>query len=989
MNKLYKIILLNIVFSSAIFAQLPISEGFENIDFPPVNWSQQNINGEPWIKFNSGSVSSHSGVYTAQVYMIEGGTGTKNSTLFSPEINFNAGDKLRIQCYVYRSTLLTSTTTFKVLLASLPNISNITNELSNKTSWINNSWELIDVSYTFPSATTAYVGFQYLNPVFPSGEIFLRLDDINIEKQSCNPPIISELTYSSPSSAYFYLQAPTTDASYISSYQYQIALASAAAPDPGAWITTTPGLKYASGLSLGESYKVYSRSICDAFTTEYSTSAVYQHNPPCITPTGLSSNPSYNNAQINYSAPNWIANIQYEVSTTPTFDAGTIIASQTITNSILPILISGLNDGTIYYYRIRSICPLGLTCTTSCEWASDSFITLTCNDYVLPPQMTENSSTQISFSWISPGVGLNQSYVLEDVTSGGNLQSGSIDVNTETITLSGLSLIPGHSIRFTLTLNCAPGVSNTPSSINFTACNAAASLPYYVDFSTIPPNTIPCNWLLNNDAMNDGWKLQFIPISPPTIGLTWTQDFSNNDWAFSPNFNFMPGLDYELQLDFFTLANFPSSLKIYITDSYDPSVISTLTPFYTINTSTNRNRIGIPFQDLGNKHFVFHSEGGVDFYLIKMNVQQLPNVSSMIVSNFSNNDVCNTFQIHNVNSISGSYQFYDFNGNIVASILPQGLNLGTVTLQMKDKSSVESYLNAEGLERFVLPRTFSFSSSNFAHGVVLPSPVRIRINFTDAELQQLRTASGIPTLLANEITFTHFSAPSTDCDIVNNFGVGTSEISNSIANWTTIDGGYGLEFIINHFSEFIPHTPSISPLSNPVVLPLQLVAFNASKKDNNSVQILWKTINEEHFSHFELERSIDLNNFKFLYKINSNNQATNEYQYIDNNLIQNSNIIYYRLKMIDDNLKIKYSKIISVRTNIKNQISIYPNPTEGYFNLINANQKNYVIYSITGEKITSGKAESNEEIINTQHLNKGIYYIQIEESKERLKLIKQ
>jgi hypothetical protein len=79
---------------------------------------------------------------------------------------------------------------------------------------------------------------------------------------------------------------------------------------------------------------------------------------------------------------------------------------------------------------------------------------------------------------------------------------------------------------------------------------------------------------------------------------------------------------------------------------------------------------------------------------------------------------------------------------------------------------------------------------------------------------------------------------------------------------------------MNPVSNFSPFTLASSTPLNP--LPVTLLNFAASKC-NNGICLLWSTENEQNFSHFELEKSNNGNNFNWLATVIARNQTTNKF----------------------------------------------------------------------------------------------------------------
>lgn len=118
----------------------------------------------------------------------------------------------------------------------------------------------------------------------------------------------------------------------------------------------------------------------------------------------------------------------------------------------------------------------------------------------------------------------------------------------------------------------------------------------------------------------------------------------------------------------------------------------------------------------------------------------------------------------------------------------------------------------------------------------------------------------------------------------------------------------------------------ITPL---VVLPVEFISFNAIAQ-NNSALITWETVWEKNNDYFEVEKSIDGRNFFVIGKIEGKGTTNekNSYQLIDNE--PRKGINYYRLRQIDFDGKVNYSKIVSLLFEGGEDVfEIYPNPANG------------------------------------------------------------
>ncbi|TAE90330.1 MAG: T9SS C-terminal target domain-containing protein [Bacteroidetes bacterium] len=99
-------------------------------------------------------------------------------------------------------------------------------------------------------------------------------------------------------------------------------------------------------------------------------------------------------------------------------------------------------------------------------------------------------------------------------------------------------------------------------------------------------------------------------------------------------------------------------------------------------------------------------------------------------------------------------------------------------------------------------------------------------------------------------------------------------------------------------------------------LPIKLVGFNA-KLEDGVTYLKWTTASEIDNSHFDVERGTDGYNFEFLDRVkgSGNSSSRIDYKFDDkhaSDLMETSNVIYYRLKMVDYSGHIDYSKVVSV-----------------------------------------------------------------------------
>ncbi len=253
-------------------------------------------------------------------------------------------------------------------------------------------------------------------------------------------------------------------------------------------------------------------------------------------------------------------------------------------------------------------------------------------------------------------------------------------------------------------------------------------------------------------------------------------------------------------------------------------------------------------------------------------------------------------------------------GNILAEINAMGQSLGAVTSSFYTNSGA---IRVKGSVRYldrnitITPAVTSFTT-----------PVKVRLYISKAEFDLLAAdpLSGLGSVLQLKV-------------IKNNDPCGPAMVSttttlltptnNLLADLQQGANGYVLQVNVTGFSSFYF-------ASSNTALPLQLLTFTGTLKNNTTTNLIWKTTNEINTSHFIVERSIDAQQFSAIGNVtaNGNGAAETSYAFDDPNVEDlQSQQVYYRLKMVDINGIYRYSNIIRVNLpGLQSGLTISPNP---------------------------------------------------------------
>lgn len=167
-----------------------------------------------------------------------------------------------------------------------------------------------------------------------------------------------------------------------------------------------------------------------------------------------------------------------------------------------------------------------------------------------------------------------------------------------------------------------------------------------------------------------------------------------------------------------------------------------------------------------------------------------------------------------------------------------------------------------------------------------------------------------------------------------------------------------------------------------LALPVTLVSFAGVWIDEVGTQLTWQTSFETNNDYFEIQRSSNAKVYETIGRIKGQGTARtlNEYSFVDTN--KPDIINYYRLKQVDFDGKVHFSKIISVNSQEGYQqsasLSVWPIPaTESLTISLSSGQtiSEMTIYSIHGQRMVS--SIKPQQKVDVSGLTAGVYLIDI------------
>ena len=166
------------------------------------------------------------------------------------------------------------------------------------------------------------------------------------------------------------------------------------------------------------------------------------------------------------------------------------------------------------------------------------------------------------------------------------------------------------------------------------------------------------------------------------------------------------------------------------------------------------------------------------------------------------------------------------------------------------------------------------------------------------------------------------------------------------------------------------------------LLPVELLSFEASIRSNCETKLVWTSAEESKFDYYQLEESTDGKNFNQLGNNQKSKGRNSKYEQIAELKAAKGSHVYYRLKMVDLDKSVHYSKTVGVQNDCSKKngkILITPNPANNTIQVKELDSKGVMyIYDMTGKLVlTAAINEAGNQQIDIADLAKGTYLIQV------------
>lgn len=172
------------------------------------------------------------------------------------------------------------------------------------------------------------------------------------------------------------------------------------------------------------------------------------------------------------------------------------------------------------------------------------------------------------------------------------------------------------------------------------------------------------------------------------------------------------------------------------------------------------------------------------------------------------------------------------------------------------------------------------------------------------------------------------------------------------------------------------------------LMPLRLLGFTA-KLSGNAVQLQWITTDEVNMDKFIIERSANGKDWVSIGSLPVRNNASEKEVYAFSDNINNSTLVFYRIKIIENTGTYSYSSVAKIiQSGNINTAVVYPNPASSTVTISLSGYKHTVtgqLYNATGQLQTTINLTNGTNNISVEGLSNGLYNLIITDETGEIK----
>jgi len=217
----------------------------------------------------------------------------------------------------------------------------------------------------------------------------------------------------------------------------------------------------------------------------------------------------------------------------------------------------------------------------------------------------------------------------------------------------------------------------------------------------------------------------------------------------------------------------------------------------------------------------------------------------------------------------------------------------------------------------------------------------------------------------------------------------SADIPGNAASYESVGAGSGAGFARNADGsgtwEYIASADATPNATNSSALPIDLISFDGNLVGKN-VELFWTTASEVNNNYFEIEHSIDGNQFKSIGRVTALGTLFSNQSYAFTHTNAPNGINYYRLNQFDYNGRNTFSDAVAIENiyiSDGDQIQVYPTLVENDLTIKSNTpfgKNDFVgVYSISGQMIYQQELSEGNRLVSlvTSDWHKGHYVLRV------------
>lgn len=192
------------------------------------------------------------------------------------------------------------------------------------------------------------------------------------------------------------------------------------------------------------------------------------------------------------------------------------------------------------------------------------------------------------------------------------------------------------------------------------------------------------------------------------------------------------------------------------------------------------------------------------------------------------------------------------------------------------------------------------------------------------------------------------------------------------------------EFAASALGDFTLATDAVTPFNNNP-LPVALVHFQASRQAAG-VRLTWATASEKNSAYFEVQRSLDGQQFASVARVTAQGTSSQLHEYAALDAQAPGSRLYYRLRQVDLDATQAFSPVVAVDGSAAPvALTLYPNPATDRVAaaLPAAEGRTYRVLNALGQVLDQGAAAGANPAVEVRRLPAGTYFLELQSATGR------